>query len=53
MSVGYGGEGGDKDGGNVTGVGGVLQVNLTVSVVIWEKELGGDGVHDKSARGIP
>ena len=53
MGVGDGGEDGEKDKGNVTGEGNVLQGNHVVGVVIWERELGGDGGHAKSNRGIP
>ena len=47
------GEGGDEDRGYGTGTGVALQVNCAVGVVIWERDLGGDGGHDKSTRGIP
>ena len=46
------GEGGDEDRGYGTGTGVALQVNCAVGVVIWERDLGGDGGHDKSTRGI-
>ena len=34
-------------------MGGFLQVNCAVGVVIWEQNLGGNGVHAKITIGIP
>ena len=47
------GEGGEKDGGNGVGVGYDVKGIIPVSVVVWEKELVGDGVNAKSTREIP
>ena len=38
-----GGEGGDEDGGNGAGAGYAVQGSCAVGIVIWERELGGDG----------
>ena len=46
-------EEGDKDRGKGMVTVDVLQENSAVSVVIWKRYLGGDGVHDKSNCGIP
>ena len=43
----------DKEGVNGMGVGGVLQGNCEIGVVIWEKKSGGGRFHDKSNRVMP
>ena len=51
--MGNGGEGGDKDKRNGVSPGYFVQGIRSVDVIIWDRELSGDGVHDKSTRGIP
>ena len=51
--MGNGGEVGDEVRGKGADAGYSVQGSRTVSVVIWEQELGGDGGHAKSTRGIP
>ena len=50
--MGYGKEGGKENGGNSTGAGYDVKVSRSVSVVIWEQELGDDRVHVKINRRI-
>ena len=52
-AVGNCGEGGDEDGGNGAVTGYAVQGSSLVGVVIWERELGGDGGHDKTTTWIP
>ena len=47
-----GGEDDDEDRGNVAGVGYDLQVSRAVSVVIWDQQLGGNGIHAKINMGL-
>ena len=50
--VGWGEKVGDKYGSNGVGEGGAIQDSFSDSDSIWEKYVGGDGVHDKITRGI-
>ena len=46
-------EAGDEDGVNGAGAGYDVQYSHAVGVIIWERDLGGDGGHNESTRGIP
>ena len=50
--MGDGWEGGDKDGRNGENMGYNVQGSHIIGVVIWERELDGDGGHDKITIGI-